>query len=47
LAKAANKSFTGHLSYLSETLMGLAFFDSRVSDEGRLAMVTAMIGTEQ
>jgi len=33
------KSFTGrHLWYLSETLMGLAFFDSQVSDEVRVAM---------
>lgn len=42
VAKAAMKSFTNHLWYLSETLIGFAFFDSRVSDEVRVTMVKAM-----
>jgi len=33
VAKTAMKSITGHLWYLSETSIGFAFFDSRVSDE--------------
>lgn len=42
VAKAAMKSFSGHLWYLSEILVGLAFFDSAVSVELKSAMVTAL-----
>src|SRR6218665_3054579 len=38
VANAAIKSFSGHLWYLSEILVGLAFFDPEVS---QLAMVAA------
>lgn len=42
VAKAAMKSFSGHLRYLSEILVCLAFFDSAVSAELKSAMVTAL-----
>ncbi|CAM4602153.1 unnamed protein product [Leuciscus chuanchicus] len=42
VAKAAMKSFSGHLWYLSEILVGLAFLDSAVSAELKSAMVTAL-----
>lgn len=42
VAKAALKSFSGHLWYLSEILVGLAFFDNEVSTENKSAMVTAL-----
>ncbi len=42
VANAAIKSFSGHLWYLSETLVGLAFFDSEVSNEMKSAMVAAL-----
>jgi len=42
VSKAAMHSFSGHLWYLSETLVGLSFFDSRVSDDMKVAMVAAL-----
>jgi hypothetical protein len=42
VANAAMKSFSGHLWYLSEILVGLAFFDSEVSSETKSAMVAAL-----
>lgn len=42
VAKAAIKSFSGHLWYLSEILVGFAFFDNDVSSEMKLAMVAAL-----
>jgi len=42
VAAAAIKSFCHHLWYLSETLVGLAFFDSAVSDDIKVAMVEAL-----
>ena len=42
VAKAALKSFSDHLWYLSETLIGLSFFDSKVSDDIKVAMVAAL-----
>lgn len=42
VAEVALKSFTGHLWYLSETLVGLSFFDSLVPDATKLEMVTAL-----
>lgn len=39
---AALKSFTGHLWYLSETLIALAFFDEIVSFETKCEMVLAL-----
>lgn len=42
IAEAAIKSFSGHLWYLSEFLVGLAFFDTAVSAEQKSAMVTAL-----
>jgi hypothetical protein len=42
VSKAALHSFSGHLWYLSETLVGLSFFDSRVSDDTKVAMVAAL-----
>jgi len=42
VAKAAIKSFSGHLWYLSEILVGFAFFDSAVSAEVKSAMVKAL-----
>ena len=42
IAKAAIKSFSGHLWYLSEILVGLAFFDSAVSAEVKSAIVKAL-----
>lgn len=45
--KLALKVFSGHLWYLSDTLIGLAFFDNRVSDDIKLKMVKSLdkIGT--
>ena len=42
VANAAIKSFSGHLWYLSEILVGLAFFDPEVSHERKSAMVAAL-----
>jgi hypothetical protein len=42
VAKAAIKSFSGHLWYLSEMLIGLAFFDSNVATHTKIDMVTAL-----
>lgn len=42
VAKAAMTSFSRHLWYLSEVLVGLAFFDSDVSTEIKSAMVAAL-----
>ncbi len=42
VAKAAIKSFSGHLWYLSEILVGLALFDNDVSAEMKSAMVAAL-----
>ena len=42
ISKAASRKMADHLWYLSETLVGLAFFDSSVSCEIKDKMVTAM-----
>ena len=42
VANAAIKSFSGHLWYLSEILVGLAFFDSEVPTATKSAMVAAL-----
>src|SRR5688572_25947601 len=42
VAKAAIRSFSGHLCYVSEILVGLAFLDSEVSAEIKSAMVAAI-----
>jgi hypothetical protein len=42
VAKAAIKSFTGHLWYINEVLVGLAFFDSEVNSDTKVDMVTAL-----
>jgi hypothetical protein len=42
VAKAASKSFSGHLWYLSEILVGFALFDNEVSAEIKSAMVAAL-----
>ena len=42
VAKAAIHSFSGHLWYLSEILVGFAFFDNEVSVEMKSAMVEAL-----
>lgn len=42
VAKAVLKSFIGHLWYLSEPVVGMAFFDSKVSDDVKVEMVTAL-----
>jgi len=41
VAKEAVKSFSSHLWYLSETLIGLAFFDADVSIDEKVNMVRA------
>lgn len=41
-ADKALKKIKNHLWYLSETLVGLAFFDERVSDETKTQMVSAL-----
>ncbi|KYN05953.1 hypothetical protein ALC62_03109, partial [Cyphomyrmex costatus] len=41
-AQAAVKKFTGHLWYLNEELVGLAFFDSTVSSDTKEKMVAAL-----
>ncbi|ESO00284.1 hypothetical protein HELRODRAFT_176149 [Helobdella robusta] len=42
VANVALKSFSGHLWYLNEVLIGLAFFDSEVSFETKSAIVAAL-----
>lgn len=42
ISKAALKKFGGHMWYISEELVGLAFFDSRISIEDKRAMVTSL-----
>ena len=42
-ANAALKSFGGHLWYLSESLVGLAFFDTGVSLEEKATMNAALL----
>jgi hypothetical protein len=42
IAKVASHKFAGHLWYLSEELVGLAFFDTDISVEIKRAMVRAM-----
>ena len=42
VAADAITSFSNHLWYLSETLVGLSFFDSSVSDDIKLAMVESL-----
>ena len=42
VAEAAMKSFSGHLWYLNEILVGFAFFDSAVSLEVKSAMAKAL-----
>jgi hypothetical protein len=42
VAKTAKKLFTGRLWYLSEILVGFAFFDSSVSAEMKFAMVRGL-----
>jgi len=42
VATAALKSFAGHLWYISETLISLSFFDSKVPVDMKIAMVTAL-----
>ena len=42
VASSATKTFMRHLWYLSETLVGLAFFDSEVSDAEKVQMVAAL-----
>jgi len=42
VATAALKSFSGHLWYISETLVGLSFFDAEVPVDMKLAMVAAL-----
>jgi hypothetical protein len=42
IADAATKSFSRHLWYLSETLIGLAFFDNKVSSEMKVDMVKSL-----
>ena len=41
LSKVASSKFAGHLWYLSEVLVGLAFYDPAVSAESKRAMVKA------
>uniref|UniRef100_A0A2S2PCY9 Uncharacterized protein n=1 Tax=Schizaphis graminum TaxID=13262 RepID=A0A2S2PCY9_SCHGA len=43
IGNAAAKSFSRHLWYLSETLIGLAFFDSKVSSEMKVNMVKSLV----
>src|SRR6218665_2499361 len=47
ISKAAFKSFSGHLWYLNEVLIGLAFFDPNVPVEMKTAMVAALRKTGQ
>jgi len=47
ISKAAMKSFCDHLWYLSEVLIGLAFFDPTVPIEMKTAMVAALRKTGQ
>ena len=42
VAKAATTAFGRHLWYLSELLVGLSFFDDRVTVEEKRLMVTAL-----
>ena len=42
IAKAATTAFSGHLWYLSELLVGFAFFDDEVSLEEKKLMVAAL-----
>ena len=42
VAKAALKSFSGHLWYLSETLIALGFFDSEIPVETKAKMAEAL-----
>jgi len=42
ISKAAIKSFSGHLWYLNEVLIGLAFFDLNVPVEMKTAMIAAL-----
>ena len=42
VAKAVVKSFTGHLWYLNETLIGLAFFYLLISTDMQTTMVAAL-----
>lgn len=42
VGKAALKSFLGHLWYLSESLIGLSFFDKLVSEATKKKMVEAL-----
>ena len=42
ISKAAMKSFMGHLWYMSESLVGVAFFDPMVDTETKIAMVNAL-----
>jgi hypothetical protein len=42
VSTAACKSLSGHLWYLSEKLVSLAFFDDRVASEEKLRMVEAL-----
>ncbi|XP_025424087.1 uncharacterized protein LOC112693307 [Sipha flava] len=42
IADAAIKSFSRHLWYLSETLIGLAFFDYKVCPEMKIRMVKSL-----
>lgn len=40
--KLALKVFPGHVWYLSDTLIGLAFFDNRVSDNVKVKIVKSL-----
>jgi len=42
IADAATKSFSRQLWYLNETLIGLAFFDNKVSSEMKVRMVKSL-----
>lgn len=42
VSQVALKSFAGHLWYLSETIVGLAFFDPSVADETKSEMIAAL-----
>jgi len=46
VAEAATTAFGCHLRYLSELLIGFAFFDDDVSIEVKRLMVMALIDTE-
>lgn len=47
ISEVALKSFKGHLWYLSEILIGLAFFDSKVDDATKDSMVLALARDSQ